>query len=257
MCARQADGAADPPFSGTAHRRLPLFAGPSPGPPESCADSSESTPSASVRVFRRRPQAPSTVRPPAVLAAAAVVLVLWAVAGSALLAQRPARGPSAPADSARTTDRSRTLARDTVAIGQVWAGTYRAQLRQRAFYRKTETGRSAGASNASTGDGETDPASLSIGGLVINDTRTTIGSDFYDVFYSRWETPKGAGNVTVRVREQPRPNLGTRIVVEVEGRTIFRANLRPRMEQIERAAQGALARAHRYIKKHYEPRSRY
>jgi len=194
--------------------------------------------------------------PLALAAAMAMVLVVGAFTGTPVRAQQTARGPSASVDSTRTTDRARGASRDSVSVGQIWAGTYEAQLRQRAFYRRTDASSGQPDSGASR-DESTDPGSVSVGGLVINDTRTTIGSDFYDVFYSRWETPKGAGNVTVRVREQPRPNLGTRIVVEVEDQTIFRANLRPRMEQIERAAQGALARAHRYIKKHYEPRSRY
>jgi hypothetical protein len=143
-----------------------------------------------------------------------------------------------------------------VASGEVWTGTLQAQVRQRALFRQMQRDPSTEESASRDGTRRAQEG-LSIGGLVINDTRTTIGSDFYDVFYSRWETPKGAGNVTVRVREQPRPNLGTRIVVEVEDQSVFRANLRPRLDQIQRAARGALARVHHYIRERYEPRSRY
>ena len=128
--------------------------------------------------------------------------------------------------------------------------TLEAQVRRRAQSRSSRDT----SDTPSASDG---PRGVSIGGLVINDTRTTIGRDFYDVFYSRWETPKGAENVMIRVYEQPRPNLGTRIVVDVEDRTVFRANLRPRFEQVKQAARAALARAHRYVKKRYEPRTRY
>jgi curli production assembly/transport component CsgE len=126
-----------------------------------------------------------------------------------------------------------------------------AQVRQRALFRERPAGADASPASGAAGDG------VSIGGLVINDTRTTIGRDFYDVFYGRWETPEGAENVMIRVYEQPRPNVGTRLLVDVEDQTVFRANLRPRFQQIKKAARRALARAVRYVQQHYEPREKY
>ena len=188
-------------------------------------------------------------------ALSALSVAAWCVAWTLLSAPAQAQPSPGTRPPAAGTDTSAVADVDTVyvASGDVWAGTMAAQVRQRALFRvltDDEAGAEAGQpSGAETG--------VSIGGLVINDTRTTIGRDFYDVFYSRWETPKGAENVMIRVYEQPRPNLGTRIVVDVEGKTIFRANLRPRLPQIKQAAQTALARCHRYVRNHYEPRDTY
>jgi hypothetical protein len=194
-----------------------------------------------------------------------LIAVVWASLALSVVAQSGPRPGSTPAER-DTTGRmagsgqpvGSPASPDTVyvASGDVWAGTLQAQVRQRALFRQMRRDPSGDGSDTPDGTRQAQEG-LSIGGLVINDTRTTIGSDFYDGFYSRWETPKGAGNVTVRVREQPRPNLGTRIVVEVEDQSVFRANLRPRLDQIQRAARGALARVHRYIRERYEPRSRY
>ncbi|HHP7238502.1 CsgE family curli-type amyloid fiber assembly protein [Longibacter sp.] len=138
-----------------------------------------------------------------------------------------------------------TTGLDTAAIATAdrWGGTIGAQVRWRrevAFNTRDAT-----------------DEGVSIGGLVIDETRTTIGRDFYSVFYSGWNAPEGAKNVTVRVREQPRPNLGTRLLVEVEGTTVFRATLQPDMQMIRRAARGALGRTMRYLKQRYEPRNTY
>jgi len=194
-----------------------------------------------------------------------LIAVVWTSLVLPIVAQSGPRAGSTPADRDTTGRMAGSeppvrspASPDTVyvASGDVWAGTLQAQVRQRALFRQMQ--RDASAEGSADRDGTRQAQEgLSIGGLVINDTRTTIGSDFYDVFYSRWETPKGAGNVTVRVLEQPRPNLGTRIVVEVEDQSVFRANLRPRLNQIRQAARGALARVHRYIRERYEPRSRY
>jgi len=172
---------------------------------------------------------------------ALLVLAGWSVAGSTSVQGQPAPPTQPAADSTGASP---------AAPGPLRGTTLEAQLRRRAQSRRArDTSDSPSASGG--------PEGVSVGGLVINDTRTTIGRDFYDVFYSRWETPKGAENVMIRVYEQPRPNLGTRIVVDVEDRTVFRANLRPRFEQIKQAARAALARSHRYVKKRYEPRTRY
>lgn len=183
------------------------------------------------------------------LGVALLALAGLCAVGSASVQGQPAPQTQPVADSADASTALPDASPSTTPV-PVRGTTFEAQLRKRAQSRPSND--TSDTPSASGG-----PEGVSIGGLVINDTRTTIGRDFYDVFYSRWETPKGAENVMIRVYEQPRPNLGTRIVVDVEDRTVFRANLRPRFEQIKKAARAALARAHRYVKKRYEPRTRY
>jgi len=98
---------------------------------------------------------------------------------------------------------------------------------------------------------------VSLGGLVLNETSSTIGRDFYDVFYSRWQPPQNAANYTIRITEQYAPSLGSQVVVKVDETTLFRSYLQPNFEQIRTAALRALARTQQYLKRQYEPREVY
>jgi curli production assembly/transport component CsgE len=133
----------------------------------------------------------------------------------------------------------------SIATAERWGGTLQAQIRWR---------RQVAFDSSST---DVSDAGVQVGGLVVDETRTTIGRDFYSMFYTRWQTPDEVQNVTVRVREQPRPNLGTRLLVDVQGTTVFQATLQPDTRMIRRAARAARARTTRYLKKRYEPRDTY
>ncbi len=81
---------------------------------------------------------------------------------------------------------------------------------------------------------------LEIDGLIVDETLSKIGRDFYDYFYSRWQAPPDAVNFTVTITEQPVPGLGTRVLVKVNDELVFQAQLQPREELIENAAQQAI-----------------
>jgi hypothetical protein len=81
---------------------------------------------------------------------------------------------------------------------------------------------------------------LEIDGLVVDETLTKLGRDFYDLFYRGWHAPPDAVNYTITLAEQPVPNLGTRVSVRVNDEIAFSANLQPRYETIETAARRAL-----------------
>lgn len=93
--------------------------------------------------------------------------------------------------------------------------------------------------------------------MVLNETSSSIGRRFYDVFYGRWEPPEGASNFTIRILEQYSPGLGSLVEVQVEDRTLFRSRLEPNPEEIRTAALRALARTKQYLKRYYEPREVY
>ena len=46
-------------------------------------------------------------------------------------------------------------------------------------------------------------ADLNIDGLLVDDTKTKSGKDFYDLFYQQWEAPAGAKNYTIFIIEKP------------------------------------------------------
>jgi hypothetical protein len=80
---------------------------------------------------------------------------------------------------------------------------------------------------------------LEIDGLVIDETVTKIGRDFFDVFRGAWEPPDGVVNYTIRIQEQPVPTLGTRVVLLLDDEPLFQLQLEPRYEVIEDLARQA------------------
>ncbi len=88
---------------------------------------------------------------------------------------------------------------------------------------------------------------LELDGMVLDETRTRIGRDFYDVFYRNWQAPEKARNFTVTVSEQPTPNLGTIISVSVNGSYTFRHRLQPRHDVIEEAGQIAVRMTYNHL----------
>lgn len=88
---------------------------------------------------------------------------------------------------------------------------------------------------------------LEIDGMVHDETRSKVGRDFYDVFYSYWQSPPQANNFTIRVSEQPSPNLGTTIYVEVNQTETFRMRLQPRYEMIQEAGKYAVRQTYSHL----------
>lgn len=75
-----------------------------------------------------------------------------------------------------------------------------------------------------------------IEGLLIDQTVSKIGRDFYDVFYAQWEPPAGLGDFTVVIREKPGRGLNFLVSVEVNDEELLELPLQPRYEVIEEAA---------------------
>ncbi len=77
--------------------------------------------------------------------------------------------------------------------------------------------------------------SLEIEGLILDETRSKLAHDFYELFYNGWTDVEGSvGSVTVTIRELPnRIGIGSRVSVEVDGEEITQLNLQPRTEVLE------------------------
>jgi len=88
---------------------------------------------------------------------------------------------------------------------------------------------------------------LEIDGMVHDETRSKVGRDFYDVFYTYWQSPPQASNFTIRISEQPSPNLGTTIYVEVNHTETFRMRLQPRYEMIQEAGKHAVRQTYSHL----------
>jgi len=81
---------------------------------------------------------------------------------------------------------------------------------------------------------------LGLGGLILDETRSKMGSNFYSVFYKHWEDPKDTQNFTITVSEQPMPSRGTMVQVEIDNQLVFRNRLEPRYYKTEQAAKQAV-----------------
>lgn len=88
---------------------------------------------------------------------------------------------------------------------------------------------------------------MEIDGMVLDETRSKVGRDFYDVFYSNWQSPDNASNFSIRIAEQPSPSLGTIIYVEVNDTEAFRMRIQPRFDFIKQAGQYAVRQTYSYL----------
>jgi len=86
-----------------------------------------------------------------------------------------------------------------------------------------------------------------ISGMVIDETRSKIGRDFYDVFYQNWTAPEEVSGFTITISEQPAPGLGTIVSVKANDTETFRYRLQPRYDIIKQAGQYAVRLTQNYL----------
>ena len=77
-------------------------------------------------------------------------------------------------------------------------------------------------------------------GLVLDQTITKIGHDFYDQFYSRWEAPNGVGDFTILIGEKPSRGNNAIITVTVNDEQLLEFPLQGKEEIIADASQQAI-----------------
>jgi len=88
---------------------------------------------------------------------------------------------------------------------------------------------------------------LEIDGMVIDETRSKVGRDFYDLFYQSWQAPQEVSRFTITISEQPAPGLGTIVTVRANETETFRHRLQPRYEVIQEAARFAVRITHNHL----------
>jgi len=93
---------------------------------------------------------------------------------------------------------------------------------------------------------------IEIDGLLVDDTKTKTGKDFYDLFYSRWEPPKGAKNYTISVSEKPFRLTSTLIVVSINDNPVYQSILQPRQDIVEGLSDDAISTTYSYLANYEE-----
>ena len=82
-----------------------------------------------------------------------------------------------------------------------------------------------------------DPVGLEINGLIIDKTRTKMGRDFYQLFYTAWEAPNTKTDYIITISEQPSKGRGSRVFVYVNEYLPFRAFLQPNLSTVPQNKQ--------------------
>lgn len=88
---------------------------------------------------------------------------------------------------------------------------------------------------------------LEIDGLLIDETRTKVGRDFYDMFFALWVAPKKVKNYSLTIKEMVIPGLATEISVVVNESIVFKQRVQPRYEVLLQMTKYANHRAVQYI----------
>lgn len=88
---------------------------------------------------------------------------------------------------------------------------------------------------------------LEVDGLVVDQTVSKIGRDFYEIFYSYWDPPVSANNYTVTIKELPPRMNRVSVSVIINDDEVFSSFLSPRADIIEAYAMYAIQLAIQYL----------
>jgi curli production assembly/transport component CsgE len=95
-------------------------------------------------------------------------------------------------------------------------------------------------------------AEIEIDGLLIEETKTKSGKDFYDQFYRDWIAPKNAKNYTIFITEKPYRLTTTMIEIQINETLVFQSFLQPRADIVEELAEQAVATTQIYLQNYEE-----
>lgn len=93
---------------------------------------------------------------------------------------------------------------------------------------------------------------IEIDGLLVDDTKTKSGKDFYDLFYGGWEAPQGAKNYSITISEKPFRLTSTLIIVSINENVVYQSVLQPRQEIIESQSEEAILLTQDYLANYEE-----
>lgn len=88
-----------------------------------------------------------------------------------------------------------------------------------------------------------------ITGLIIEQTMTKIGYEFYECFFLLWEAPRMTEiqDYNIFINERASPLWGIWIWIDVNGTTVWNKVLRPRSAEVEEEAKEAIEATKQYL----------
>lgn len=96
-----------------------------------------------------------------------------------------------------------------------------------------------------------------IDNMLIDETRTPFGSDFYDRFRNQLEIPEHPGGFFIRVVERPVPGRGSQMAIEVNYEVVYQFQLQPGYEQVIEIADAAAQGLSRHLNDYDEYATEY
>lgn len=93
----------------------------------------------------------------------------------------------------------------------------------------------------------TNEIEMEIDGLIMDETVTKAGRDFYQIFYSNWEAPANSSNFTIQIRERPDRGLASILMIDINDNRVIETPLQPRYDVVESIATQAVQICYEYL----------
>lgn len=101
--------------------------------------------------------------------------------------------------------------------------------------------------NQTKDESTTKDATLEIDGLLVNNTKTKNGAEFYEFFYRDWVAPVNAHNYSIFITEKPYRMTTTQVEIHINETLVFQSFLQPRSDIVEELAKQAVAQTTMYL----------
>ena len=93
---------------------------------------------------------------------------------------------------------------------------------------------------------------IEVTGLIIDETISKLGKDFYDLVYNKWDNNTLQGNLSIFINEKPQPSFGSQISISIDDNLIFQQNIRPNEEALEELSDYVVAVFTEYFQNYEE-----
>jgi len=85
-----------------------------------------------------------------------------------------------------------------------------------------------------------DPPVLEIDGIVMDETMSKSGREFYELFFANWVKPNGYTNYYIKIKERPFQFNNTLIEVYLKEQLLYQQMLKRRFDEVEQMAKSAI-----------------
>ncbi|MBR8535675.1 hypothetical protein KDU71_08910 [Carboxylicivirga sediminis] len=92
-----------------------------------------------------------------------------------------------------------------------------------------------------------EPPTLEIDGIIMDETMSKSGREFYEIFFANWSKPTGYSNYYLKIKEKPFQFNNTIIEVYLKEQLIYQQMMKRRYDEVEQMAKGAVVVAQQQI----------